>query len=140
MREWVTSSWNTQYEGGLHPGRASPGLTSPAPTASRPSTERADTPEKSALLKDVPVEVGPLAQLLLAYLSGPADHPAKKLVDDTLAAVGQAGNPTVLLSNLGRIAARVLKVKIVADQTSWLPGPAAGADGGRRHGLLHPGA
>ena len=37
-------------------------------------------------MKGAPVEVGPLAQMLVAYLGGPADHPAKKLIDDTLAA------------------------------------------------------
>jgi len=59
------------------------------------------------------MEVGPLAQVLISYLAGRPE--AKKLVDDTLAAVGQAGNPTILLSNLGRIAARVIKAKINSD-------------------------
>ncbi|MHB1390284.1 MAG: nickel-dependent hydrogenase large subunit [Thermoleophilia bacterium] len=60
-----------------------------------------------------PMEVGPLAQVLIAYLAGRPG--ATKLVDDTLAAVGHAGDPTVLLSNLGRVAARVLKAKINSD-------------------------
>jgi len=60
-----------------------------------------------------PMEVGPLAQVLVAYLAGRPE--AKKLVDDTLAAIGHAGDPTVLLSNLGRVAARVLKAKINSD-------------------------
>lgn len=118
VREWVTSSWNVQYEGGLHPWE---GITGPDFTGSEGiaeiDREGRYAWEKSAHLKGVPVEVGPLAQMLIAYLSGPPDHPAKKLVDDTLAAVGAAGKPTVLLSNLGRIAARVLKVKIVADKS-----------------------
>ena len=63
--------------------------------------------------KNRPMEVGPLAQVLIAYLSGRPE--AKKLVDDTLAAVGHAGDPTVLLSNLGRVAARVIKAKINSD-------------------------
>lgn len=118
VREWVTSSWNTQYEGGLHPWE---GVTGPDFTGTEGISEIDRDGryawEKSAHLKGVPTEVGPLAQMLTAYLSGPADHPAKKLVDDTLAAIGQEGNPAVLLSNLGRIAARVLKVKLVADKT-----------------------
>lgn len=60
-----------------------------------------------------PMEVGPLAEMVVAYVSGRAE--AKKLVDDTLAAVGAAGKPEVLVSNLGRVAARVLKAKINAD-------------------------
>ncbi len=60
-----------------------------------------------------PMEVGPLAQMLVAYLAGRPE--AKQLVDTTLAAIGHAGDPTVLLSNLGRVAARVLKAKINAD-------------------------
>lgn len=63
--------------------------------------------------EDRPMEVGPLAQVLVAYLAGRPE--VKKLVDDTLAAVGQAGNPTVLLSNLGRVAARVIKAKVNSD-------------------------
>ncbi len=118
VREWVTSSWNTQYKGGLHPWE---GITGPDFTGVEgiPEIDRNGRYawEKSAHFKGVPVEVGPLAEMLVAYLGGPADHPAKKLINDTLAAVGQAGNPVVLLSNLGRIAARVLKVKLVADQT-----------------------
>jgi Ni,Fe-hydrogenase I large subunit len=60
-----------------------------------------------------PMEVGPLADMLVAYGSGRKE--VVDLVDATLAAIGQAGNPTVLLSNLGRIAARVLRAKINVD-------------------------
>jgi Ni,Fe-hydrogenase I large subunit len=38
-----------------------------------------------------------------------------QLVNATLAAIGQTGHPEVLVSALGRIAARVLKAKINAD-------------------------
>lgn len=60
-----------------------------------------------------PMEVGPLAQMVVAYASGRED--AKALVDMTLEAVGQAGKPAVLFSTLGRVAARVLKAKMNAD-------------------------
>jgi [NiFe] hydrogenase large subunit len=118
VREWVTSSWNTQYEGGRHPWE---GITGPDFTGVEgiPTIDRNGRYawEKSARLKDQPFEVGPLAEVLIAYLSGPAGSPVKQLVDGTLTALGQAGNIPVLLSNLGRIAARVLKLKLVADQT-----------------------
>jgi len=60
-----------------------------------------------------PVEVGPLAQMLVAYLSGRPQ--AMQLVDDTLAAIGAPGRVELLMSDLGRITARVLKAKINAD-------------------------
>ncbi|MGV8082990.1 MAG: nickel-dependent hydrogenase large subunit [Coriobacteriia bacterium] len=62
---------------------------------------------------NAPMEVGPLADMLIAYGRGRTE--AVELVDSTLAAVGAAGQPEVLLSNLGRIAARVLRAKINAD-------------------------
>lgn len=60
-----------------------------------------------------PMEVGPLADILVAYGSGQPQVVAA--VDGTLEAIGQAGKPEVLLSNLGRIAARVLRAKINTD-------------------------
>ncbi len=63
--------------------------------------------------QDAPMEVGPLAQMLVAYLAGRPE--AVQLVNATLAAIGQTGHPEVLVSALGRIAARVLKAKINAD-------------------------
>jgi len=61
----------------------------------------------------LPVEVGPLAQLLVAYGSGQPE--ARALIDSTLKAVGAPGRIDLLQSDLGRIAARVLKAKINAD-------------------------
>lgn len=60
-----------------------------------------------------PMEVGPLAQMLVAYVSGRPE--AQALVDFTLGAIGQEGNPGILVSNLGRVAARVLKAKMNSD-------------------------
>jgi Ni,Fe-hydrogenase I large subunit len=59
------------------------------------------------------MEVGPLAQMLVAYGSGRPE--AKALVDGTLKALGAPGRVDLLQSDLGRIAARVLKAKINAD-------------------------
>lgn len=60
-----------------------------------------------------PMEVGPLADVLVGYVSGQPQ--VKNIVDSTLAAVGAAGKPGILMSNLGRVAARVLRAKINAD-------------------------
>ncbi len=61
----------------------------------------------------LPMEVGPLAQMLVAYASGRSE--AKALVDATLKAIGHPGRVELLMSDLGRIAARVLKAKINID-------------------------
>ncbi len=59
------------------------------------------------------VEVGPLARMLVAYLRGVA--PVKSIVDTALTALGAAGKPEVLVSLLGRVAARNLEAAVVAD-------------------------
>ncbi|HSG04786.1 MAG TPA: nickel-dependent hydrogenase large subunit, partial [Nitrospiria bacterium] len=60
-----------------------------------------------------PYETGALARVVVAYAKG--NPAARKLVDDTLATLGVAGQPEVLFSVVGRIAARALESKIVAD-------------------------
>ena len=60
-----------------------------------------------------PMEVGALSRVLVAYVSG--DPKVKSSVDGTLKALGQAGHPEVLLSVLGRIAARALEAKMICD-------------------------
>lgn len=62
---------------------------------------------------ELPVEVGPLAQMLVSYGSGRAE--ARQLIDATLKAIGAPGRVDLLQSDLGRIAARVLKAKINVD-------------------------
>jgi Ni,Fe-hydrogenase I large subunit len=61
----------------------------------------------------LPMEVGPLAQMLVSYGSGRAE--ARAVVDSTLRAIGAPGKIELLQSDLGRIAARVLKAKINID-------------------------
>lgn len=68
---------------------------------------------KAPRLKDKPMEVGAIARMLIAYASG--QRTAKKLIDNTLSAIGHAGKPQVLLGVIGRIAARALECKMVAD-------------------------
>jgi len=78
---------------------------------------------------DLPMEVGPLAEMLVAYVAGRPE--AKQLVDSTLAAVGQTGNLSILMSDLGRIVARVLKAKINADNAQrWADDLIANVKGG----------
>ncbi|MBE0477359.1 MAG: nickel-dependent hydrogenase large subunit [Coriobacteriia bacterium] len=63
--------------------------------------------------RNLPMEAGPLADMLVAYGSG--REQVVSLVDQTLADIGAEGQPQVLMSNLGRIAARVLREKVNVD-------------------------
>ncbi|MBK5225142.1 MAG: nickel-dependent hydrogenase large subunit [Thermoleophilia bacterium] len=120
-RKYTKTSWfPDDLGGGKHPlevGQIPQQFTKmPAMdgTAGPAANDKYDWTQALRYGKEVrPMEVGPLAQVLVAYLAGRPE--AKKLVDDTLAAIGHAGDPTVLLSNLGRVAARVLKAKINSD-------------------------
>ncbi len=59
------------------------------------------------------IEAGPLSRMLVSYLRGV--QPVQEIVDGALTALGAAGRPEVLVSLLGRIAARNLETKVVAD-------------------------
>jgi hydrogenase large subunit len=75
------------------------------------------------------MEVGPLASTLVAYISG--SKSVKALVDTVLAAVGQAGHPEVLMSNLGRLAGRVIHAKESIDHAlGWSDDLVANIKGG----------
>jgi Ni,Fe-hydrogenase I large subunit len=63
--------------------------------------------------QNLPMEVGPLANVLVAYVAGKPY--VKSIVDKILAAVGAPGNPAILMSDLGRIAARVVSAKVNVD-------------------------
>ncbi len=74
---------------------------------------------KAPRLEGEPMEAGPLSRMLVAYLAG--NQSVKTLIDGTLKALGAEGKPEVLLSLLGRVAARNLEAKVVADQmVGWL--------------------
>ncbi len=86
----------------------------PSMTGSDLPSGKYDWTQSARLGKEMrPMEVGPLADMLVGFVSGQPQ--IKTLVDTTLAAIGQAGKPDVLMSSLGRIAARVLRAKLNAD-------------------------
>jgi [NiFe] hydrogenase large subunit/hydrogenase large subunit len=117
ITEHITHSWY-EYSGGdaqgLHPYR---GETKPNYTGPKPPYERLDTSAKYSWLKSPryegrPMEVGPLARMLVAYAKG---HEAvTPLVDGALAHL-QVG-PEVLFSTLGRIAARGIETQVLANK------------------------
>jgi [NiFe] hydrogenase large subunit len=108
VTEYVSHSWYSDESGHLNPNE---GVTEPQYVDL--DTDGKYSWCKAPRFKDQPMEVGPLSRMLVAYLSG--NNKAQKLIDDTLTALGVPGKPVVLLSTLGRVAARALECKLIAD-------------------------
>jgi hydrogenase large subunit len=122
ITELVTHSWY-EYQGGdqvgLHPFQ---GETKPKYTGPKPPYDVLDTAGKYSWLKSprydgLPMEVGPLSRMLVAYASG---HPrVKELVGAVLQKLGVG--PEALFSTLGRVAARAIETLVLAEkQGEWL--------------------
>jgi len=117
ITEQVKHSWY-EYEAGddqaLHPDE---GETKPSYTGPEPPYERLNTSEKYSWLKSprydgVPMEVGPLARMLVCYAKG--HERVKPAVDGALEAL-QVG-PPALFSTLGRVAARGIETQVLVDK------------------------
>jgi [NiFe] hydrogenase large subunit/hydrogenase large subunit len=117
ITEQIAHSWY-DYSGGdgqaLNPFK---GETTPHYTGPKPPYERLDVTQKYSWIKsprygDEPMEVGPLARMLVAYSSG---RPArvKQLVDKVLSTLGVG--PDALYSTLGRIAARAIETQVLVE-------------------------
>ncbi|MCP3913915.1 MAG: nickel-dependent hydrogenase large subunit, partial [Actinomycetia bacterium] len=126
ISEYVTHSW-FNYDGGddqpLHPydGETNPNYTGPKPPYEK-LFPNGFSDEKYSWLKspryeDRPVEVGPLARMLVAYVSG---HPeVKGAVDYALGKLGVGAG--ALFSTLGRAAARGLETLVLSQRIdTWL--------------------
>jgi Ni,Fe-hydrogenase I large subunit len=122
ITEFVTHSWYS-YDGGddtsLHPsqGQTHPGYTGPEPPYERLQTDGKYSWLKSPRYDGLPMEVGPLARMLVAYGSG---HERVKAVVGYV--LGQLGvGPEVLFSTLGRTAARGVETLVLAERMEkWL--------------------
>jgi Ni,Fe-hydrogenase I large subunit len=117
ITEEVKHSWY-EYSGGdsagLHPSQ---GETQPKYTGPKPPYERLELAGKYSWLKsprydNEPMEVGPLARMLVAYGSGHAR--VRELVNSTLAKLGVG--PPALFSTLGRVAARAIETLLLAEK------------------------
>jgi Ni,Fe-hydrogenase I large subunit len=122
ITEQVTHSWY-EYEGGdqkgLHP---SEGETNPKYSGPKPPYDRLDTSAKYSWLKSPrydgePMEVGPLARMLVAYGAG---HKSVRTHVDAL--LKQLDVPaTALFSTLGRVAARGIETLVLTEKMdAWL--------------------
>ncbi|MDH3456474.1 MAG: nickel-dependent hydrogenase large subunit [Gemmatimonadota bacterium] len=122
VTEYVTHSWFEYEDGdeeGLHPSR---GETKPTYTGPEPPYEWLETDGKYSWLKaprydGLPMEVGPLARMLVAYGSG--HQRVQELVGYAL---GQLSvGPAALFSTLGRVAARGIETLVLAEKLEgWL--------------------
>ncbi|HEU4463802.1 MAG TPA: nickel-dependent hydrogenase large subunit [Gemmatimonadota bacterium] len=115
VREYVAHSWY-EYEGGedvgLHPyeGETRPNYFGPKPPWEYLQDEERYTWMKAPRYDGRPMEVGPLARMLVAYASGHEDVVA--LVGEVLGRL-QVG-PEALFSTLGRTAARGIETVLIA--------------------------
>lgn len=108
ITECVAHSWY-QGDGQIHPSRETT-----VPAEEKPG---AYSWIKSPRYDGQVTEVGPLARMLVAYVSG--HRQVKDLIDRVLSAVG--ATPADLMSVCGRHAARAIDAKLVADaMADWV--------------------
>ncbi len=115
VKEYITSSWY-EYPGGddvgLHPyeGETIPKYTGPQAPWTYLQDQEKYTWMKAPRYDGMPMEVGPLARILVAYVSG---HEGVREVGGE--ALGKLGvGPQALLSTLGRTAARGIETVLIA--------------------------
>lgn len=109
IAEYVKNSWYEDTTSGRHPLK---GETKP-----QPNKKDAYSWLKAPRYDGKVYEVGPLARIVTTYLSG--NTSVKNLVDGVLSKF--KAQPSALFSVLGRIAARAISCKFVADSMpEWL--------------------
>ena len=134
VTEYVAHSWYEYQQGdavALHPfkGETAPNYTGPKPPYELLHTEPDSKYSwlKSPRYDDQPMEVGPLARMLVSYASG--HERVKVLVDGALKALGVG--PEVLFSTLGRVAARGIETQLLAEKMeTWVDALAANMNSG----------
>ena len=121
IAEYVTHSW-FEYDddnASKHPwdGETRPNYTGPQPPYDFLETEQKYSWIKAPRYDDTPMEVGPLARMLIAYASG--HERVKFWVDAALAHLDVGAE--ALFSTLGRTAARGIETVVLAEQvTNWV--------------------
>ncbi len=116
IQEFIAHSWYDYEKGdkaGLHPyaGETAFNYTGPKPPFDQLDVGNAYSWLKSPRWRGLPMEVGPLARVLMLYAKG--HDQTRELVDMTLSHLNVP--PAALFSTLGRTAARTLETKIFAD-------------------------
>lgn len=121
IAEYVTHSWYEYGDNGSskHPwdGETKPNYTGPQPPYEWLETDQKYSWIKSPRYDDTPMEVGPLARMLVAYASGHERVQHWVNIALTKLEVG----PEVLFSTLGRTAARGIETVVMAEKTTdWV--------------------
>jgi [NiFe] hydrogenase large subunit/hydrogenase large subunit len=123
VTEYVDHSWfeyTAENAGkGLHPwkGESEARYTGPKPPFQNLETSGKYSWVKAPRYQELPMEVGPLARLLVAYASGHQE--TKGAIDFVLKKLGVG--PEALFSTLGRTAARGVDCLLIAQETpKWL--------------------
>ncbi len=116
IQEYVNNSWYDYSKGdkvGLHPwdGETNINYTGPKPPYDHLDVSKKYSWVKTPRWKGYPMEVGPLARMLVGYASGRAEY--KEVIESTLKTLNVP--VTALFSTLGRTAARGLETKLVCD-------------------------
>jgi hydrogenase large subunit len=132
VTEQVAHSWY-RYEDGaaeaLHPsvGQTHPHYTGPKPPFERLGTDGGYSWLKSPRYDGLPMEVGPLARMLVAY--GRGHGRVQELVGAVLGKL-EVG-PAALFSTLGRVAARGIETQVLAERMGgWVDELAANLGAG----------
>ena len=115
IKEYIYHSWYKYTEGdkaGLHPydGETNLEYTGPKPPYKYLDVEDKYSWIKTPRWKGQPMEVGPLARLIVAYAAG--KEPQKTAVDNVLKQLNLPAE--ALFSTLGRTAARGIETQLVA--------------------------
>jgi hydrogenase large subunit len=116
IQEFVARSYYDYSHGkdtGLHPyaGETSFNYSGPTPPYTQLDVDKSYSWLKSPRWKGQVMEVGPLARVLVLYASGHAQ--TRELVDSSLKKLDLP--LTAVFSTLGRVAARTLETKVIAD-------------------------
>jgi hydrogenase large subunit len=116
VKEFISHSWYNYSDGddlGKHPwdGETEFNYTGPKPPYDQLNVEGKYSWLKTPRWKGNPMEVGPLARMLVGYASGRED--IQEVVNSTLAKLNAP--VTALFSTLGRTAARGLETILIAD-------------------------
>ncbi len=130
-----------EYGGGdqaaLHPwsGETTPKYTGPTPPYQQLDVEQKYSWLKSPRYDGMPMEVGPLARMLVAY--GAGNQRVQELVNGALTELKL--QPAALFSTLGRVAARALETVYLLDlMDAWIGELAANMESGDLR--IHDGA
>lgn len=115
IQEYIYHSWYTYTQGdkaGLHPyeGETNLAYTGPEPPYKHLEVEDKYSWIKTPRWQQKPMEVGPLARMIVSYAAG--QQPQKSTIDHLLAKLDLPAE--ALFSTLGRTAARGLETQLVA--------------------------